>query len=235
MFVATGNTSGTSTWADGEAVIRLQPGLAHSPRKENFFTPSNWLDLDNGDTDLGGTGPIPIDVPAAGGTTLAQLLQLGKDGNAYLLNRENLGGIGGQVAVMHVSSSQIRTAAARFPTATAAMAAFTGAGVACPAGQSGSVTMLQITASATAPISTAWCADPGGGGAPIVTTTDGTSNPIVWALDTSGGQLRGFRGTDGAALYVGGSLSGLQSWVTILVAEGRFYAAGSGRVYAFTW
>jgi outer membrane protein assembly factor BamB len=237
MFVTTGNTStsGNHSWGDGEAVIRLLPGLAHEVTPANYFAPSNWLDLDNGDIDLGGTGPIPVDVPGPNGTTLAELVQLGKDGNAYLLSRTNLGGIGGQLAMAHVSTDQIRTAPARFPTATAAMVAFTGSGAACPTGQSGSLTMLQITDSTTAPISTAWCANPAGGGAPIVTTTDGQTDPIVWAVDTHGGELRGFRGTDGAELYAGGSLSGLQSWVTILAAEGRFYVAGTNRVFAFAW
>ena len=236
MFVATGNTSGTTVWGDGEAVIRMRPGLTHYIGAANYYTPSNWHDLDDGDTDLGGTGPIPVDVPNPGGKVLRELVQLGKDGNAYVLDRENLGGIGGQVAVTHVSPNEIHTAGARFPTATAAMVAFGGQGAACPAGQSGSLTMLAITASPTAPISTAWCADQGGAGSPIVTTTDGTSDPIVWAVDSQGGnQLRGFRGTDGTQLYAGGNLSGLQSWITILAAEGRFYVAGSNQVYAFTW
>ena len=56
----------------------------------------NWFSLDNGDTDLGGVSAMLIDVP---GATPSQLvLALGKDGNAYLLNRNNLGGIAAPVA-----------------------------------------------------------------------------------------------------------------------------------------
>jgi hypothetical protein len=236
MFVATGNTRGTRIWGDGEAVIRVRPGLKHSALPADNFAPANWLDLDNIDTDLGGTGPIPINVPAGGGTTLARLLALGKDGRAYLLDRADLGGIGGQLAVAHVSNDAIISAAARFPTADAAMVTFVGSGSDCPARQSGNLTMLRITASKTAPIATAWCASFNGTGAPIVTTTNGTAEPIVWVAGAKGDdRLDGFRGTDGTPLVSVGGLSGLQRNAAILVAEGRFYVAGSGKVFAFTY
>ena len=61
---------------------------------------SNWLDLDNSDTDLGGVSATVIDVP---GATPSQLvLALGKDSNAYLVNRNNLGGITAPVAQANV-------------------------------------------------------------------------------------------------------------------------------------
>jgi outer membrane protein assembly factor BamB len=236
LFVATGNTMGVARWQDGEAVIRLRPGLARSGAKADFFTPANWHDLDTGDADLGGTGPIPFDLPAGNGATLPRLLQFGKDGNAYLLNRNNLGGIGGQIAAAHVSTSQIISAAARFPLPHAAMVAFQAPGAGCPAGQSGNLVMLRVTAAPSALISTAWCAAVNGDGAPIVTTTDGSADPIVWILGAQGdNQLHGFRGVDGTPVFSGGALGGLQRNATILAAEGRFYVAGVGRVYAFAW
>ena len=62
----------------------------------DFWAPLNWQCLDNGDTDLGGCSAILIDVP---GATPSQLvLALGKDGNAYLINRNNLGGVASPVA-----------------------------------------------------------------------------------------------------------------------------------------
>jgi hypothetical protein len=64
--------------------------------------------------------------------------------------------------------------------------------------------MLKVTPSAVA---TAWCASfngggpPVGGGAPIVTTTDGKMDPVVWVVGAQGdGKLYGFRGTDGKQL-----------------------------------
>jgi outer membrane protein assembly factor BamB len=232
LFVATGNTMGTSTWLDGEAVFRLQPGLVHSTAKADYFTPRNWLDLDNEDNDLGGTGPLPVDVPVGDGTTVPRLLALGKDGNAYLLDRSNLGGLGGALAITQVSSTSIITAAARFPTPTEAMVAFLASPSDCPSGQSGNVAVLSITNTNT-PIRTKWCAGIIGNGAPIVTTTDGQHSPIVWLA--GGNEIYAFRGTDGHPLYVGPGLNGLHTNTTIVPAQGHLYVAGDNQVYAFTY
>jgi hypothetical protein len=94
--------------------------------------------------------------------------------------------------------------------------------------------MLKITPSA---IATAWCASFNGGGVPIVTTTDGKANPIVWVAGTQGdGKLYAFRGTDGKfiAAAAGGS-AGIEQFQTILWANGRFYVAADGAVYAFVY
>ena len=86
MFVITGNTFNTQgNWMGGEAIIRLQAGPVFS----SFWAPPNWFSLDQGDTDLGGVSATLVDVP---GATPSQLvLALGKDGMAYLLDRNNLG------------------------------------------------------------------------------------------------------------------------------------------------
>ena len=58
------------------------------------------------DTDLGGVSATLIDVP---GATPSQLvLALGKDRNAYLLNRNNLGGITAPVTQLSVSGTTLR-------------------------------------------------------------------------------------------------------------------------------
>ena len=97
MFVVTGNTFNTGgNWMGGEAIIRLQAGPIFTGQPTDYWAPTNWFQLDNGDTDLGGVSATLIDVP---GATPSQLvLALGKDGNAYLLNRNNLGGITAPVA-----------------------------------------------------------------------------------------------------------------------------------------
>src|SRR5947199_8910148 len=96
MFVITGNTFNTGGhWGDGEAIIRLRAGPVFSGSPIDYWVPTNWFSLDNSDTDLGGVSATVVDVP---GATPSQLvLALGKDSNAYLVNRNNLGGIGGTV------------------------------------------------------------------------------------------------------------------------------------------
>ena len=87
----------------GEAIIRLQAGPTWTGQPTDYWAPTNWFSLDNGDTDLGGVSAMLIDVP---GATPSQLvLALGKDGNAYLLNRNNLGGIAAPVAQLSVDGA----------------------------------------------------------------------------------------------------------------------------------
>ena len=94
--------------------------------------------------------------------------------------------------------------------------------------------MLKVTPSA---IATAWCASFNGLGAPIVTTTDGKANPIVWVAGVQGDRkLYGFRGTDGALLAaVAGGAAKIAPFQTVLWANGRFYVAANGAIYAFAY
>ena len=64
-FVATGNTFNTGgVWSGGEAVIRFQPGPIFSGNSSDYWAPTNWLQLDQGDQDVGASGPLLVDVPA---------------------------------------------------------------------------------------------------------------------------------------------------------------------------
>jgi hypothetical protein len=231
LYVTTGNAFGGSatTWGGSEAVIRLSSTLRNPADNADFFAPTNWHDLDLGDVDLGGTSAIPVNTPVA-----PRVLALGKDGNAYLLNRGNLGGVGHEIAVTRVSSTEIITAMATYPVSDGAMVAFEGQGAACPSGRSGNLVMLKITPSAVA---TVWCSAFNGFGAPIVTTTDGKSSPIVWVAGAQGdGKLYGFRGTDGKLLVaVAGVRARIQRYQTILWANGRLYVAANGAINAFTY
>jgi hypothetical protein len=232
LFVTTGNTFGASSWMDGEAIIRLHNDLSHSTDSKDFFTPSNWKNLDNTDQDLGGTEALPIDIKVPGKSH--RVIAFGKDGNAYLANRDNLGGIGGQIQTLGVSNGAIRTAPAVYETAAGTMVAFTSSG---GSGCSGSnVTMLSIAPSGSTPMSVAWCASLGGGGAPIVTTSDGSNDAIVWATGAEGdNQLHGFNAKTGAVVFGGSgtAMSGLHHFSTVLATNKRLYVAGDGNVYAF--
>ena len=42
----------------------------------DFFVPANWIQLDDTDADIGGTGPVLFDVPGANPSSL--LMALGK-------------------------------------------------------------------------------------------------------------------------------------------------------------
>jgi outer membrane protein assembly factor BamB len=234
LFVATGNTSGATTWSGGEAIIRLDPALKSPSTPANYFTPSNWLDLDNADLDLGGSNPMLLDV---GGRQL--VLALGKDGNAYLADRTHLGGVGGELAKLDVSTGEIIGGPASWPEPAGMFVAFQGNGSAHKCGSNNGLTVLRISGGAKPSIATRWCAALSGGGDPIVTTTNGTANRIVWAVGAEGDdRLHGYAATTGAVIYAGGGSSdGMQNvrhMSTILAAQGRFYIPSDDRIYAFS-
>jgi outer membrane protein assembly factor BamB len=235
LFITTGNTFTGSQWMDGEAIIRLHPGLAHSDDTHDFFTPSNWKALDNSDQDLGGTEALPIDIHGTG--KAKRVIAFGKDGNAYLADRTNLGGIGGQIQTLQVANGSIRTAPAVFETSSATMVAFTNSGSSHCSGSN--LTMLNVAASGSTPISFAWCAQyNGNNGGPIVTTTDGSSDAIVWVPGAEGdNELHAFNALTGAVVFsgTGTNMSGLHHYQTILATDKRFYVAGDNKVFAFSW
>jgi len=236
LFASTGNTKDADKWADGEAVIRLGTNLKPVTSARDFFAPANWKTLDDNDEDIGGTSPLPIDVQDSTGITRL-VLALGKDGKAYLLNRDNLGGIGGALAVKQVARGPIITAPAVYPAADGAMVAFAGYGNDCPSGTSSSrLIVLKIQTHPVPEISTAWCGAVEGRGSPIVTTTGGGANAIVWMAGAEGdNRLHGFRGDTGEPVFAGSdAMAGLRHFVTILAADSRLFIAGDGRIYAFT-
>jgi hypothetical protein len=234
LYFSTGNTEGARSWGDGEGVFQVGPDLMHSIDPRDFFAPSDWKQLDADDLDLSGVTPLGLKL--AGNE---MLLALGKDGNAYLLNRANLGGIGGALATLRAARGVIITAPTVYPLRDSVGVAYQARGAVCPNGSYVSgIGALVVTADPSKRLSSAWCTRMNGGGAPIVTTTDGTSEPIVWAVGAEGDdRLHGFRGDTGEELSngraSGDGMSGLRHFATILVAGGRFYIAGDGRIFAF--
>lgn len=232
LYFATGNTMGARTWGDGEAVFRLPPSLVFADASTEFFAAKNWRQLNAEDADLGGTAPVLFD---AGGRHYA--LALGKDGNAYLLDRDNLGGFGASVVSERVSSWHIITAAAEYPAAEGAMIALEAPGSDCPTpAAQGDLTVIEVSAGARPALTTAWCGAVSGRGAPIVTTTDGRHDPIVWVLGAQGDErLHGFQGDDGRALFVSQILPGLREFATPTVTRHRLYVGADDTVYAFAF
>jgi hypothetical protein len=201
--------------------------------------PENWRDLDGFDRDLGSSGPLLVDVPDA--TPSHLVVALGKDRNAYLVNRDNLGGIGAPIAVSQVASSIILQAAVTYRTRQGTHVAFRANN-----NDNTVLSALRITATNPPTIAMDWNVNRGAGGcgSPFVTSTDGTNNMIVWVVGTedhltAGDQrLHGYDGNTGAVLYDGGGenelMAGTHDYSTTgIVARGRIYVAGDNKVYAF--
>ena len=235
IYFSTGNTFGASSWSDGEAVFRAGRDLRRSEEKHDYFAPSDWKALDGRDADLGGSNPIALDVSGAGGRAL--ILALGKDGKAYLLDRNDLGGVGGQLMAETVSQSRIITSPAAYPFGDDIFVALQAQGVHCPQpGRGHDLTVLKISAGPPRALTTAWCGALRGRGSPIVTTTDGHSDPIVWIVGAEGDdRLHGFRGDTGEPIFASEPLSGLRRFQTLIATQDRLYVGADGRIYAFNF
>jgi hypothetical protein len=228
LYVATGNGSG-SVWNGNEAVIRLQPGPVFSNSAADFWAPLNWAALDSSDADLGGSGPVIFNLPGATPSALA--LQTGKDRNAYLVNRDNMGGVTTPVAQAVVSSGTIINAPVVYRTATSTYFAIRAL--------SGTLSAFKINAASPPTITTGWTVSSPGRTSPFVTMTSGTNNAIVWAFGTgTGARLFGYNGDSGAVIFNGGgatdTISGARNFNTGIAARGRIYVAGDNKVHAFS-
>ena len=93
VYVATGNAFG-SGFGYSNSVLQLAPDLS---AVKSYFAPSNWAELNSSDVDLGSTGVALL-------PSLGRAFVIGKQGVAYLLSTNNLGGIGGEVASRKVCS-----------------------------------------------------------------------------------------------------------------------------------
>jgi hypothetical protein len=82
----------------GESVVRVEvkpAGELDELKPTDFFSPFNSKELDEADTDLGSSAPVALPPSFGEGTSVPRLLiQEGKSGVVYLLNRGNLGGMG---------------------------------------------------------------------------------------------------------------------------------------------
>jgi hypothetical protein len=236
VFPVTGNTAVVTrnVWGGGEAVIRLTAGPAFSNAAKDYFAPSNWQSLDDGDADLGGANEVIFDMPGASAPHL--IAAGGKDHKLYLLNRDNLGGVGGQLLVQTVTTNEIKGAPAVYTTAMGTYVVFHsegGTGMTCS--QGGNLVAVKIAASASGfTANVAWCSVEKDLGSPMVTTTDGSSNAIVWSADS---HLWGYDGDTGAKILDGTKTSmgtAMQGWNTPIAASGHIAVAVNGALHLFS-
>jgi hypothetical protein len=121
----------TQERGDGEAVLRFGRDLARWAAERDYFASTYWKDLDAQDLDLGGTAPIHLDLPSAKGVR-KPILAVGTNGDAYLLDRDNLRGIGGELVSAHVTPSRAMTSPAVWGAGDGVFVAQVVDGVNCP-------------------------------------------------------------------------------------------------------
>ncbi len=238
LFVSTGNyvplSTAPATHTDSEEVVRLTA----TGTKSDFFYPSDWSNFDKNDADVGSNNPMVITVPGA--TPSKLVVAIAKGGNGYLLDAAQLRGTssgsaaGGQLASFSLSTSlSVFGAPASYKTAMGTYVVMSSSKASgCPGGgTNGQIMAVRITASPLA-ASVVWCAANGSSTNPIATSSDGTSDAIVWY--SNGGKLMGVDGDTGATVYSSSNTcSGVPKWSSPIAVKGRIVVAGNGHLCAW--
>ncbi len=156
-------------------------------------------------------------------------LCLGKDWNAYLVNRNDLGGITSPVTQANVSGINRGTSAVTYRTSQGTYIAFHN--------DADTIRAYKLHQRIPPTIVFGWSQNQTGRGSPWVTTTDGASNFIVWVAGVAGDQrLHGYDGDTGVVVYAGGGANELIRHPPVehgIVARGRIYFGADNRIYAF--
>ena len=241
IFPTTGNdTMGSQGHVDSEEVVRVT-GLAKvdTASPANVFYPARWQAMDGADADMASSSTVYIEVPGA--TPATFVVAISKDGHLYLLDSKNLGGMDGAAVdfVVAASGMSIHTAPAAYTTAAGVHVLFsTDSGAVCPAGTpagGGKVIMSVLVPPGAPPAPRIeWCAPLSGAvTSPVVTTTDGKAEAIVWYMNN--GKLTGLDGDTGASIYASAdTCPGVRQWTSPIAVKGRIIAGADGRLCAWT-
>jgi outer membrane protein assembly factor BamB len=186
LYVATGNGSSNSEkhFDEGNSVVELSPAL----KRLGYWAPSNWVQLNDNDWDLGSAGPIAVP-----GTSL--LFVAGKpcsgcsyNDTGYLMAEGHLGGIGRRAFAGHVCPGGGVFGADASDVIGTGKSARIFIYAACGSGTEA----LRVITSPRWSFRQVWSPSTGSpNGPPIV------AGGIVWALDWSNGGLYGMNPVDG--------------------------------------
>jgi outer membrane protein assembly factor BamB len=213
LYVATGNGSSNDIahFDEGNSVVELSPSL----KRIGFWAPSDWVQLNDQDWDLGSAGPI--EVP---GTSL--LFVAGKpasNGDAgFLLREGHLGGIGHRAFV--------GAACASGGDFGADASEVVGSRIFIYAACGGGTEAFQVSTSPTA-FHRVWSPSDGNpNGSPIV------AGGLVWALDWNKALLYGMNAVNGHVV-VRRATENLEHFVAPGVGDGMLFVPTSSGVEAF--
>jgi hypothetical protein len=265
IITTTGNNYGgavPATYMDSEGIIRLS-GVPLV--KKDAYWPVRWKQMDTDDQDMSSSSVLLLDVPGA--TPSKYAITESKDAHLYLLDAAHLGtpgAAGGELVDLTLTNSNhsARISPVSYTTSTGIHIAVTvdrGPYIGCPAASTadGSLAaLIGMTVSAGSPAKVAinWCTAIGGpssadGGtvrnrsaSPLVTTTDGHSNPILWvagsasqtATNTPATLLKAIDGETGAVLYSGGNCAGIRQWTTPIAVKGHIVLGGDAKLCSWS-
>jgi outer membrane protein assembly factor BamB len=203
IYITSGDGSNGSTFDYGNVVFRLNSSL----QMQDFFAPTNWANLNAGDTDLGSTGPAIV------GPNSDMIFQIGKSGRGYLLSMSKLS----------ANSNHIGGELFSAPVCDLSFGGVAYANGWVYVGCLNGLHALQLNGSTfTEP----WSATTTRYGPPIV------SGGIVWSLQINNGILDGFDPVTGAVIFTF-SIGAVTHFATPAASAGRVFVATGNQVKAF--
>jgi outer membrane protein assembly factor BamB len=241
LFAVTGNGEGPQdAWDAGnsDAFLRLDSAaLTFSGQPADYFAFSDWQDLSDNDEDFGSNGTVLFELEGAGSGQLA--LCVGKSHDAWLLDRTNIGGFyTPNPPLAHLANVASDDASGGMATYQTASGRYVVYNAPCD-GNGDTLGVLKVAAGSPPSLSQAFCVSQGvsgadTGGSPIVTTSNGSADPVVWGLGAYGdSKLHAVDGETGATIVTSTAMPSVFHWVAPLVAKGSIYVPANGTVYAF--
>jgi hypothetical protein len=236
-----------------EAMLKLNTSdtLSFSYQSRDYYVPSNYEQLDRMDADLGGSSAMVIDHP--GSATPHLLITGGKDGLLYVANRDNLGGIGGEIQKERLFGnggggygSFIKTTPAYYEDAQGGRYVVVTGNEKGRNGTQGVVALkLELDAKKRSHVRPVWSA-----GRPLyqpgtaVISSNGGADGVVWVIESNkndddggpGGVLHAYDAHNGAELYRSNqrerrdALGDARKFSAPTVANGRVYCGTDGVV-----
>jgi hypothetical protein len=212
IYIMTGNGTFDGSANFGESMIKLNGSLA----VQDYATPANWSSLNSGDTDFGSGGPVLLPTHYAAG--------MGKDGNMYLADINNMGHVGHFAQVFSAQSPGDTVGPSpvywRGPTRQYLFALHSN-------GQTKSF-VFTGTNILTAPVGTASFSqsDRCGG---LSLSANGTSNGILWEIG-SDSNLRAYDAVNFPQALWTGSVGTYVKMTCPTIANGKVYVGTSSNV-----
>ncbi|HEV2946003.1 MAG TPA: VCBS repeat-containing protein [Gemmataceae bacterium] len=251
-FDTTLNASGLPVNGDyGDSFVKLAPDPSSTPTNQNingwglkavdYFTPFDQNNLNNADLDLGSGGPVLLPDSAGSATHPHLLVGAGKQGRIYLVDRDNMGHFHAGVDQI-VQETPNGTISGSFDTpaffnGTLYYVGGSNTGNPDDVGKTFSISNAAITAMPTSqgPDTFAYP-----GSTPSI-SANGTSNGVVWDLDTGTNQLRAYdAATYATELYTSAQAAGNRDALgTVIkfslptVANGQLYVGTTNHLVVY--
>ena len=258
-----GSFTASPSYGDSESIIRLS-GMPSALTRSDAYYPLRYRQMDTDDQDFGSSSVMLLNVPGA--TPPNYAVTVSKDSHLYFVNSAMLGTMGGGGEIIDLtlspSNHSARVSPVSYVTSSGIHIALTvdrGPYMGCPAGSTvdpAMAVLMGFTVTAGSPIKVTqnWCTTVGGqamtdqgtiknrSGSPLVTTTDGKSQPVVWVAGsmsqatagTTANLLYGIDGETGAVLYKGGNCAGIRQWTTPIAVKGHIVVGGDGHLCSWS-